>query len=177
MSGTKPLTVYAMPTIYGKSMLRLDRIMTHFSHQQFESGTNSQMIKSTPSLLSFKHKLGKDTSKTPKHYYCGDRISQILHTRLRTGCSVLRYYLYNRNLVPDALCFCGTVENNFHFLLECQRYNVMRREMLQTVSRFTDVSEMVLLYGDSNLSDTNNELVFKAVHRYIHQTKRFSSRN
>ena len=50
----------------------------------------------------------------------------------------------------------------------------MRREMLQTVSRFADVSETVLLYGDSNLSDTNNELVFKAVHRYIHQTKRFS---
>ena len=53
----------------------------------------------------------------------------------------------------------------------------MRREMLQTVSKFTDVSEMVLLYGDSNLSDTNNELVFKAVHRYIHQTKRVSSEN
>ena len=45
----------------------------------------------------------------------------------------------------------------------------MRREMLQTVSRLIDVSEMVLIYGDSNLSDTNNELVFKAVHRYIHQ--------
>ena len=53
----------------------------------------------------------------------------------------------------------------------------MHSEMLQTVSRFTDVSEIVLLYGDSNLSDTNNELVFKAVHRYIHQTKRFSSGN
>ena len=53
----------------------------------------------------------------------------------------------------------------------------MRREMLQTVSMFTDVSEMVLLFGDSNLSDTNDELVFKAVHRYIHQTKRFSSGN
>ena len=53
----------------------------------------------------------------------------------------------------------------------------MLMEMLQTVSRFTDVSEMVLLYGDSSLSDTNNELVFKAVHRYIHQTKRFSSVN
>ena len=53
----------------------------------------------------------------------------------------------------------------------------MRREMLQTVSRFTDVSEMVLLYGDSNLPDTNNGLVLKAVHKYIHQTKRFSSGN
>ena len=53
----------------------------------------------------------------------------------------------------------------------------MRREMLQTVSRFTDVSETVLLYGDNNLIDTDNELVFKAVHKYIHQTKGFSSGN
>ena len=53
----------------------------------------------------------------------------------------------------------------------------MRREMLQTVSRFADVSETFLLYGDRNLSDTDNELLFKAVHRYIHQTKRFSSGN
>ena len=68
-------------------------------------------VKSTPSLLSFKHKLEEDTSKTPKYYYCGDRISQILNTSLRTGCSALRYYLYNRNLVSDALCQCGTIEN------------------------------------------------------------------
>ena len=97
----------------------------------------------------------------------------ILHTRFRTGCSALRYYFGP----PDALCFRGTVENNFHFLLECQRHNVMRRELLQTVSRFADVSETVLLYGDSNLSDTNNELVFKAVRKCIHQTERLSSSN
>ena len=33
-----------MPTINGKSMPRLDHIMTHFSHQRFESGMNSQMM-------------------------------------------------------------------------------------------------------------------------------------
>ena len=33
-----------MPIIYGKSMPRLDHIMTHTPHQQFERGTNSQMI-------------------------------------------------------------------------------------------------------------------------------------
>ena len=32
----------------------------------------------------------------------------------------------------------------------------MRREMLQTISRFADVSETVLLYGDSNLPDIVN---------------------
>ena len=43
----------------------------------------------------------------------------------------------------------------------------MRREMLQTVSRFADVSETVLLYGDSNLSVTDNELVFLHLHLYV----------
>ena len=91
----------------------------------------SQIQTTTPVELNKPNRFFKDTratfirggvvnsyrnGKTPKYYYYGDRISQILHTRLRTGCSALRYYLYNRNLVPDALCFCGTVENNFHFL-------------------------------------------------------------
>ena len=53
----------------------------------------------------------------------------------------------------------------------------MRREVLQTVSRFADVSETVLLYGASNLSNTDNELVCKAFHKYIHQAKRFPSGN
>ena len=38
------LTVYVMPTIYGKSMPRLDHITTHFSNKRFKSGTNSQMM-------------------------------------------------------------------------------------------------------------------------------------
>ena len=44
VSGTKLLTACVMPTIYGKSMPRLDHIMTHFSHQRFESEMNSQMM-------------------------------------------------------------------------------------------------------------------------------------
>ena len=72
--------------------------------------------------------------------------------------------LFTKHIMMSYLCFT--------IWMECRRYNVMRREMLQTVSRFADVSERVLLYGDSNLSDTENELVFKAVHKYINQTKR-----
>ena len=36
----------------------------------------------------------------------------------------------------------------------------MRREMFQTISRYVDVAETVLLSGDSNLSK-NNENIFK----------------
>ena len=53
----------------------------------------------------------------------------------------------------------------------------MRREIFQTVNRYVDVSEKVLLFGDNNSSDRNNEIVFKAVHKYIHQTKIISPGN
>ena len=61
--------------------------------------------------------------------------------------------------------------------MEYQRYDIIRREMFQAVSRYVEVSENVLLFGDSNLSDRNNEIEFKAVHKYIHQTIRFSLGN
>ena len=74
--------------------------------------------RTAPSLASFKYKFEKDLPKIPKYYYCGDGKSQILHTRLRTECSILRYYLHKKKLIPDALCPCGAVENNNHYLIE-----------------------------------------------------------
>ena len=57
-------------------------------------------------------------------------------------------------------------------------YNIMRMEMFDTVNRYSDVTETVLLFGGENsLSIESNEAIFRAVHKYIHQTKRFSSRN
>ena len=56
-------------------------------------------------------------------------------------------------------------------------YNIMRMEMLDTVNRYSGVTEKVLLFGDNSLSIESNEAIFRAVHKYIHQIKRFSSRN
>ena len=56
-------------------------------------------------------------------------------------------------------------------------YNIMRMEMFDTVNRYFDVTETVLLFGDNSLSIESNEAIFRAVHKYINQTKRFSSRN
>ena len=53
----------------------------------------------------------------------------------------------------------------------------MHREMFDTVSRYIDASEMVLLFGDNTLPNENNEAIFKAFYKYIHQTKRFSAGN
>ena len=56
-------------------------------------------------------------------------------------------------------------------------YNIMRMEMFDTVNRYSDVTETVLPFGDNSLSIESNEAIFRAVHKTIHQTKRFSSRN
>ena len=36
---------------------------------------------------------------------------------------------------------------------------------------------MVLLFGNNTLSNKNNKAIFKAVYKYIHQTKKLSAGN
>ena len=46
------------------------------------------------SLYSFKRHINHDRKSIPKYYYSGLRRYQIIHTRLRTGCSSLNYDLF-----------------------------------------------------------------------------------
>ena len=46
----------------------------------------------------------------------------------------------------------------------------MRIETFDTVNRYSNVTETVLLFGNNSLSIESNEAIFRAVHRYIHQT-------
>ena len=56
-------------------------------------------------------------------------------------------------------------------------YTIMRREMFDIVNRYSDVTETGLLFGDDSLSIESNEAIFRAAHKYIHHTKRVSSKN
>ena len=49
-------------------------------------------------------------------------------------------------------------------------YTIMRREMFDIVNGYSDVTETWLLFGDNSLSIESNEAIFRAVHKYIHQT-------
>ena len=122
-------------------------------------------VKSAQTLTSFKYKFERNTPKIPKYYFFGDRGNQILHTRLRTECSTLKFHLYRRNLIPEPYCTCGAVENTSHFLLKCPKCNAFRRELLLTVSNYVEPSEAVLLFGDDTLSDEGNEVIFRAFHK------------
>ena len=84
-------------------------------------------VKSAQTLTSFKYKFERNTPKIPKYYFFGDRGNQILHTRLRTECSTLKFHLYRRNFIPEPYCTCGAVENTSHFLFKCPKFNAFRR--------------------------------------------------
>ena len=118
------------------------------------------------------------TPAIPEYYYSGVRLDQILHIRLRTEGSLLNQHLFKRNLVESPNCVFCEIESNEHFLLECPRYNLIRKNLLNTIRNCTtllaNVSTDLLLFGDRELSVQNNTTIFKAVHEYIKKSKRFA---
>ena len=65
------------------------------------------------------------------------------------------------------------MEDNHHFLLVCDQYTDLRRELLTTVSGKCNPTLDVLLYGDLSVSLEENKAIFLAVHDFILKSKRF----
>ena len=60
-------------------------------------------------------------------FYTGERLSAVLHTRLRLCNSTLNHDLYLKNCVNSPSCSCGfPKETVVHFFFECDRYAVIR---------------------------------------------------
>ncbi len=126
------------------------------------------------SLDGFKKFLDTDLVKPNPYFYSGSRLGQIYHTRLRTESSGLNQHLYNKNIVDSPLCACGEIEDNEHFLFTCPRFNLIRHDMFDCVSRcYGNVTTQLLIDGNDTLPVAVNEEAFDAVHRYILRSKRF----
>ena len=78
--------------------------------------------KQIESINSFKHFLARERKRAPVYHYTGKSLCQILHTRLRTNCSSLNYYLFSKHITDSPLCRCGTVEDANHYFFECRMY-------------------------------------------------------
>ena len=131
-------------------------------------------VRENNSLRDFINYLNQDKLSIPKFYFYGNRIAQILHTRLRTGCSVLKYDLYRKNIVDSPVCTCGLIEDAEHFLLLCPVFATHRNIMFQKLQHFNDISKDLLLNGNDDLLYEDNEYVFSVVQDFIIATKRFS---
>ena len=112
-------------------------------------------IKSASSLNSFKNLINRNLTKPPKYYYEGERRAQILHTRLRLGCSSLNYDLFKNHVSDTDKCNCGLIESSEHFLLHCARYDNIRFETLHKITLAYDTE--TLLKGNNLYSDRDNE--------------------
>ena len=130
-------------------------------------------VRLTQSVNCFKRSI-KVTRDIPKYYFSGDRKGQILHTRLRTGCSSLNYHLFCKNIINDELCVCGNREDTKHFLFVCPRFQMQRQIMVHKLLSMCNISLHVLLYGDNSLSFQQNVEIFQIVQDFIVRTKRFS---
>ena len=95
-------------------------------------------------ITSFKYQQNQPRPFIPKFFYVGERHAQLLHTRSRTNCSSLNYYVFLRNFTDSPLCRCGSIENADHYLLQCHLYQLQRLEMLNCVTQFCPVTLNVL---------------------------------
>ena len=103
------------------------------------------------------------------------RKAQVLHTRLRTGCSSpakSRPLLKNISVSP--MCHCGSIENTQHFFLHCNWYLEKRTLLINSVANFCTPTLHVLLHGDPSLSEATNASIHvcKHVHGFIIDSKR-----
>ena len=130
-------------------------------------------IRSSTSIGIFKRCIRDNTNKPPDYYHFGPRKLQILHARLRTGCSMLKSHLFAKNVIDSPACDCGGVENVQHYFFECPFYHIIRTHLINSVSTICPPSVNVFLYGNSSLSTNLNKTIFQHVQTYIDDSKRF----
>ena len=139
-------------------------------------------LRQLPTLPSFKSKLQQkyfQPKTVPSYFSFGDRYLSVLHARLRNKCSSLNSDLLKSNLVPSASCSCGYKnECSEHFLLYCNKFNLLRNNMLIELNmldmRGLPVNIDILLFGNDDLSVEINAFIFSCVQKYIKDTRRFS---
>ena len=103
----------------------------------------------------------------------GNRHISILHARLRNNCSILKNIFFRNHLRDNPLCdLCGMVEDAIHYFFHCRKFTIERQVFNDTV-RVLSID--MILCSNYNLNMENNIVLFRAVHRYIHATKRFKT--
>ena len=138
------------------------------------------MLKGSPSVASFKNSYLKATPRPPTNplFYRGDRRVAVSHSRMRVGCSSLNADLCRElHVLDSAACTCpaGDDETASHYLLHCRKYGVERRKMITALNLLDHPhpNQDLLLYGDYTNTVAHNSEIFKIVHQYISDTKRF----
>ena len=128
-------------------------------------------VKEASSVAAFKHALNRNIKIPPKYFNAGTRMGQILHARLRMGCSSLNSDLYRKNIVQSPSCSCGEFESAKHFLFTCVNHSVARERYLPRNLHSYTIND--LLHRKNNLSLHENEILTLQVQDFIIKSERF----
>ena len=155
---------------------RLDILKRSFIHRTVKLWNNLDLtLRENNSLSTFRQNVMKVNDKKDYLYYALNRSAAIHHARLRVGCSKLNYHLCrNLHVITDESCMCGhSREDPFHFFMECPRFAAYRDALFVRVVCYANFDIRTVLFGDPNISFTDNCKVFDAVQCFIIESKRF----
>lgn len=136
-------------------------------------------IRNVDSISKFKNELKNkvDTCKVPYYYGTGQRKLNIILTQLRCYASFLNYDLFRVNIISSPVCSCGAHrEDSYHFFFDCPNYTQIRYTLMQNLLWLPNdyaINLQLLTSGNSNLTDDQNETIFKHVYEYIKKSERF----
>ena len=138
-------------TIYARTRLYSDSFLPSTIRDRNHLPRN---VRDVDTVDSFKRHLSQGRANVPKHYYSGRRRLQVLHKRLRTGCSSLKYDLCAKNIVNSPLrdCRSGAIENADHFFLRCHLYREHIVALQNSILQYSVFNLNVILKGNENLS-------------------------
>ena len=133
-------------------------------------------FKNISTLPSFKkHIISKlNIEHVPPFFSMGNSYMSVLHARLRHNCSGLNSDFFRNHNSNNPLCdLCNVAEDAYHYFFQCWKYSVERQVFNDTVIGFHPLNINVILYGNENWNTEANTVLFRAIHRYIHASKRF----
>ena len=114
--------------------------------------------------------------KMSGHFLVGDRISNILYSRLRSNCSSLKYDIFRCNIIKDSKCVCGYImEDASHFLLKCHLYIEQRTVLFHFLHHHNVRRDIrALSFGDSQKDLAQHMSLSKAVQPFIKNSRRLT---
>jgi hypothetical protein len=135
-------------------------------------------VRNSPTLTSFRSSVRRTSlaHNPPLHYFTGNRYLQIVHARLRNGCSNLNNDLYNNHLSENQFCPCSNeIENAEHYFFKCTNYIDQRLNLFEATRPYHPLNTNILLFGSKNLNENENNTIVLAVQTFIKNTKRFDT--
>lgn len=175
------------PRIYDQGMARTNRFSnSYFQNVLSEWNLLNDDIKNSSTICEFKNRLLKIIRPVKNSVY---KVFDILGvrrlTKLRLEFSELNAHRFRHNFdCLNPFCSCGVaMEDNKHFLLHCQRFDLMRRDLLRKLSDIPglDITKLhaktlckLLLYGNPHFNVVENRVILEATISFIESTKRLN---